>query len=262
MFDALATSLGSDALLFSEDLRILRVYGDVSQHLVLNEQSRLQFNASVLRPELELDVRTNVAIALRRNERRRGLPHRLDEESDQFLQLEVFPLKTPELDEPVALVTISKFRSETENRSIELETGKGASNEHVDALLRELGTTRDELHQAIEELETSNEELRTSNEEMQSSNEELQATNEELESSNEELQSTNEELVTVNEELQVSTTELSILNDEQDAIINNMTEPLLVIDLALQIAKANDAAIGLFRIKQPVDRPHLSLIHI
>jgi len=125
-----------------------------------------------------------------------------------------------------------------------------------------LATTREALHQTIEELETSNEELQALNEELQSTNEELQATNEELETSNEELQSTNEELITVNEELQVNSSELMGLNAELGSLLGNVPIPLLVLDNALQVARASNAAMQLFGITSPMRNPHLSQINL
>ncbi len=262
MFDSLAGAVGPNALLFSDDHRIVRVYGDVSRYLSLNDRSRLQFNASVLIPELGQEVRTLVTVALKRNERRRGSLHKLSETDDESVQLEAFPLTSPNLDEEFALVTIQRVRDEKQKIRTKIDIEDGRTTRHIEMLEFELSSTREELQQAIEELETSNEQLQATNEELQSSNEELQATNEELETSNEELQSTNEELVTVNEELQVSTTELTALTDEQDAVINSVASPLLVIDLALQVVKANDTGVELFKMRRSPDRPHLSQMHI
>lgn len=260
MFDSLAAAIGPNALLFADDHRIVRVYGDVSRYLSLNDRSRLQFNASVLLPQLAQEVRTLVTVSLKRGERRRGVAHRLADDDIDLVQMEAYPLKSPNLDEEFALVTVAQVPDEKKKVLTKIGTEDGKAAKHIEMLEFELNSTREELQQTIEELETANEELQATNEELQSTNEELQATNEELETSNEELQSTNEELVTVNEELQVSTTELTSLTDEQDAVINSVASPLLVIDLALQVVKANTAAAELFNIRRVIDRPHLSQI--
>ncbi len=262
LFDGIATALGPDAILLSEDHRIIRVYGDVTRYLTITEKSRLQFNVSVLTPALAQEARTLTTMSLRKDERRKGIVHRLPKDDGHAVQLEFFPVKPATLDESFMLVTFTRWQDKEKLKRDAPPIGDEETTNRLEAMEMELRSTREELQQTIEELETSNEELQSSNEELQSTNEELQATNEELETSNEELQSTNEELVTVNEELHVSSTELSMLNDEQDAVLASVASPLLIVDMALQITKANDAAIDLFQMKGPIDRPHLSQCHI
>ena len=224
----------------------------------LDDNTQLQFSVSMLREELAREVRSLSSIALRTRERRRGIFHKMQGDEGFVTQLEAYPLRAPLLEEGFSLIVFHRepVQHETEKaKSISIE---GEIARHVDALETELNSTRDVLQQTIEELETSNEELQSTNEEMQSTNEELQATNEELETSNEELQSTNEELVTVNEELQVSAAELSMSNAEQDAVFANVSAPMMILDMALQVTKANAAAMNLFGLRAPFDRPHLS----
>jgi len=169
------------------------------------------------------------------------------------------------MDDRLALVVINSLSEADFSKlpnSEEISHSVEVSNEHLRELDHELATTREALHQTIEELETSNEELQALNEELQSTNEELQATNEELETSNEELQSTNEELITVNEELQVNSSELMGLNAELGSLLGNVPIPLLVLDNALQVARASNAAMQLFGITSPMRNPHLSQINL
>ena len=263
MFDSLAAAVGPDALLFSDDHRIVRVYGDVSRYLSLNDRSRLQFNASVLLPELGQEVRTLITVALKRGERRRGSVQRIGGNENDQVQLEAYPLKSPNLDEEFALITICSCPRGTPAPPCppghRRQRGRRARSRCWNTSLAPPARS---CSRRSRNWRLRTRSLQATNEELQSSNEELQATNEELETSNEELQSTNEELVTVNEELQVSTTELTALTDEQDAVINSVASPVLVIDLALQVVKANDAALDLFQMRRALDRPHLSQVRV
>lgn len=100
----------------------------------------------------------------------------------------------------------------------------------------------------LEEHDRAMASLRAMEEETQSSNEELQSTNEELETAKEELQSLNEELSTTNDELRFRNRELKVLHDEvtqgrdfADAIIETMSQPLLVLMPDLRVMRANQA---------------------
>ena len=257
LFDRLAQSMGPDALLFSDDNRIVRVYGDVSRYLTLTQESKLTFNHTVLRPPLSHEVRTLTAMALRKNERRVGRTIRLSG-TNLEVRMEAFPLKDPALDEGFTLITFRHDEASDAVQPPKASDDAAGDSARAEELQHEVRSLREELQQTVEELETSNEELQASNEELQSINEELQATNEELETSNEELQSTNEELVTVNEELHVSAAELGTVADELVAVLSSVPAPMLIIDPAMQITKANELAAERFRLRAPVDRPHVS----
>jgi two-component system CheB/CheR fusion protein len=86
--------------------------------------------------------------------------------------------------------------------------------------------------------------------------EELQSTNEELETTNEELQSTNEELVTTVDELQAANAELAARSAEvrrllvsHTAVLNSVTEALVVLDTSLTVTAWNPAAEQQFGVR-------------
>jgi two-component system CheB/CheR fusion protein len=116
------------------------------------------------------------------------------------------------------------------------------SNEELQELNAKLETTNEELESTNEELETTAEELQSTAEELETSNEELQSTNEELETSNEELRSLNEELETTNDELRERTSQLNITNIYNEAIVNNIDESLIVLDISGMVTTWNPAA--------------------
>ncbi|BDB29276.1 response regulator (plasmid) [Cupriavidus sp. P-10] len=126
--------------------------------------------------------------------------------------------------------------------------GADARDEEIARLNAELSAMRVRIRTMLEEHESAREELKSSEEELLSSNEEFQSTNEELETAKEELQSLNEELSTTNDELRYRNHELKTLHGEvvrardyADAIIETMSEPLLVLEANLRVTRANRA---------------------
>ena len=115
---------------------------------------------------------------------------------------------------------------------------------------------RDEIVRLGEQHATATEELQSTNEELETTNEELQSTNEELETTNEELQSTNEELVTTVDELQAANAELAARSAEvrrllvsQTAVLNSVTDALVVLDTSLTVTAWNPAAAQYFGVR-------------
>ncbi|BDB24525.1 response regulator [Cupriavidus sp. P-10] len=132
--------------------------------------------------------------------------------------------------------------------------GADSRDEEIARLNAELSAMRVQIRTMLEEHESAREELKSSEEELLSSNEEFQSTNEELETAKEELQSLNEELSTTNDELRYRNHELKTLHDEvvrardyADAIINTMSEPLLVLEPDLRVTRANRAFYHTFQ---------------
>lgn len=259
MFEGLVRSVGPNSVLVSENLRIVRVFGDITPYISLNEGMRLQLSATMLVEPLNQDANMLTAIALKRGEHRSGTPRRLTPDAKSTVRMDAYPINDITGPDPLVLLTFTETEDQTGTELVSDNTS-GDANARAKSLERELIATRDTLQQTVKELESSNDELKTLHEEMQSTNEELQATNGELETSNEELQSTNEELVTVNEELQISSMELSAVSDEQDTILENVAAALLIVDSALQIIKASAEAVQLFDMTEGFHRPHLSQV--
>ena len=122
-----------------------------------------------------------------------------------------------------------------------------ASN-HLAALERQLAVTRDEMHSMVKEQEAINEELQSANQEALSSNEELQSINEELETSKEEIQASNGELQTANQALQTRGEQLKEVGEYANAIVETIREPLVVLDSALHVQRANPAFYQIFQL--------------
>ncbi|MFY0690414.1 MAG: PAS domain-containing protein [Paracoccaceae bacterium] len=269
LFDGLARSLATDAVLVGADLGFRKIYGDISAYVTVAEGAGLSLEMALLKPPLRDEARSLVTLALKHGERR--ISSRLERgPAGGALLMEAIPILSRQSGERFALLTFTpqapveapsqtpgQTPGEADTAPAGLPARAGAAPRDVDL---ELSDVREALQVTIEALETSNQELQALNEELQSTNEELQATNEELETSNEELQSTNEELITVNQELQVNSAELKALNAELGSVLENVPIPLLVLDTACQIVRASRAAIELFKIADPSVTPHLSQI--
>lgn len=260
LFEALALSLGQNSILVTDDFTIGRVFGDVSEYIEVNEISKLKMHLSLLRSPLREEARSLVTIALKSRMNRSGVRHLLNQDAENEVRLDVYPIIADDINERAALVVFTPIKVEPARppATIDPQDGNEAQHQRIQFLESEVETTREALQQTIEELETSNEEMQSLNEEMQSTNEELQATNEELETSNEELQSTNEELITVNEELQVTAAELSGRTGELMSVLKSTPLAIIVMDTALQIIQVTEPAVSLFQIGRPVVGQHIS----
>ena len=260
LFDALIKSLGEQSILVTEDGTIMSVNGSISEYIEVNQSSKLRMHIELLKSPLREEARSLVSVALRHGTHRTGIRHRLNDDGESDIRINVYPIVAKSLNERIAVVAftpVPKVPDPTNLPAEALEINDSVS-ERIRDLENEVAVTREALQQTIEQLETSNEELQALNEELQSTNEELQATNEELETSNEELQSTNEELITVNEELQITATELSGRTGELTSVLQSTPLAILVTDSALQITQATTAASDLFQLKQPITTPHIS----
>ena len=156
------------------------------------------------------------------------------------VNIEVIPL-TINWEEPLLLVLFTK-PALVETVLQEEKNGKNnqlANDRKIQKMEEELIAARADMNAFSQEQEAFIEELQSANEEVVSSNEELQSVNEELKTSKEEIESTNEELTTTNQELQ---TRNELLNESylySEAILNNIHDPLLVLDKDLRIMSAS-----------------------
>ena len=124
------------------------------------------------------------------------------------------------------------------------------SNSEVLKLQHELIATRERLVTMLDEHQQFSDDAQSAQEEGLSNLEEVQSFNEELETAKEELQSTNEELSTVNEELQTRNADLQQARDFATLIVETVREPLVVLDNALCVRKANRAFYDTFHLSE------------
>jgi two-component system CheB/CheR fusion protein len=155
-------------------------------------------------------------------------------------------------DEPLKSLMLQTLRQRLGRKVV--SQGADPKDEEIVRLNAEVGAMRTQLRTMLAEHESAREELKSSEEELLSSNEEFQSTNEELEAAKEELQSLNEELSTTNDELRYRNQELKTTHDDvvrardyADAIIDTMSDPLLVLEPDLRVTRANRAFYETFR---------------
>lgn len=127
---------------------------------------------------------------------------------------------------------------------------KDEKDARIRQLENELSQIREDMRSITEDQEAANEELQSANEELLSGSEELQSLNEELETGKEELQSTNEELIVVNNELFSLNEQVTVARNFSEAIIANLREPVIVLDMDLRIKSCNKAFYSTFLVNE------------
>ncbi len=113
-------------------------------------------------------------------------------------------------------------------------------------LAKHLDTLNDEVQNLIASYEGILEELSCAHEEAMSANEELQSGNEELLTANEEAQSAAEELRTLNEEMARRQGEAEAALDDIEAVLEAVSEPVLVIEEGGFVRRMNSDARVMF----------------
>lgn len=237
----------------NKDLHILQFYGPTQQYFHPATGKASFYLLKMIREDLLFDVKNLITKA--KNEGIAVKKHKIlitENSSEQSISIEIIPLR-PRSKDPAYLIL---FKEEDPSNASASVWGPDAgptkeekvSDENKTRILEEeIKTSREQLKSITEESEANREELQSANEEILSSNEELQSINEELETSKEELQSTNEELFTINEELSHRNADLKESVEYANAIIQTMTEPLIVLNPDMRVRTANAAFYKTFR---------------
>jgi two-component system CheB/CheR fusion protein len=167
------------------------------------------------------------------------------------LSLQVMPLRGSPESEGSLLVLFEAHpepKRTRGGRAKRLPHGDGADAKENETLKRELAEATRYLQAVTQQHEAASEELQASNEEVLSANEELQSINEELETAKEELQAGNEELATLNQELQGRNLQLGRALEYANGIVETVRNPLIILDAALRVERANQAFYDYFRV--------------
>lgn len=167
------------------------------------------------------------------------------------ISLEV--IRLPNTIEPHYLILFHEAQAFSTKAQPTKSSSRSKANDkdiRIKQLEQELEQLREDMRSITEDQEATNEELQSSNEELMSGSEELQTLNEELETSKEELQSTNEELTVVNHEMTSLYEQVASARNYAEAIVENIPEPLLVMDKHLRIKTANDTFYKAFRVSE------------
>ena len=260
---AILSRYNPPGFIVDDKLHILKLRGRTRPYLDPSPGDPSLNLLKMIRPELANEVRVAVQKARKENSvvRRSAISIRLNGQTKD-VELQVLPLRGPRPDESFFLVLFEERKPPSKALlMMQVQRGpagamkRGSASEHHAFLQmkRGLSVTKRQLRTITEEAEATNEELQSVNEELESRNEELQSANEELETAKEELQSTNEELTTLNETLRNRNDELGHINAElersraySEAIVGTVRYPLLVLDSALRVQKANRAFYATF----------------
>ncbi|MEM7473244.1 MAG: chemotaxis protein CheB [Pseudomonadota bacterium] len=246
-FEALARSVAPNGFVANGALDIVRVFGRIEEVLQLNETMPLALSTRILRGPLSNEAASMVTICLRSSESRVGQWHSFEQAATHEYRLRCFPVITGSFEDGTVICSVEK-RERKHHSGANGDMPDEKQSEYFLSLEAQLSGMRETLYETTEELQKAKEDMQAMNEEYQSTNEELQATNEEFETSNEELQSTNEELITVNEEMHANTSELQRVTVELSAVLLHTLYPLLIVDAALLIRRASQAALEYFKL--------------
>ena len=206
-------------------------------------------------PGLAFELRNVLHKAKQGNDevKKENIPIKLNDEL-YTISIEAIPL--PNTIEPHFLILFhetstgkNRQGSETEDAEIEGVTDTD-KNLRIQQLEQELVDTREDMRNITEDQEVAIEELQSANEELMSSSEELQSLNEELETSKEELQSTNEELIVLNQEMSSLNEQIEAERNYSESIVENIREPLLVLDKNHRVRTVNNAFYKQFKLKE------------
>ncbi|MDZ7808773.1 MAG: CheR family methyltransferase [Gracilimonas sp.] len=206
-------------------------------------------------PGLAFELRNVLHKAKQGNEevKKENIPIKLNDEL-HTISIEAIPL--PNTIEPHFLILFHDKSSEKDKQGAETEGAETDEapdtdkDDRIQQLEQELVDTREDMRNITEDQEVAIEELQSANEELMSSSEELQSLNEELETSKEELQSTNEELIVLNQEMSSLNEQLEAERNYSESIVENIREPLLVLNKNRRIRTANDAFYKQFKLKE------------
>ncbi len=262
----LLTQYAPATAFINEDAEIVHTRGNINRYLKL-APGRASLNLLKMALDgLQFDLRSAIARA-RKDGRavkkqnvlvKNGNGNDHVSETERFVNFEVVPIATGQLNDSHYLVVFEESAAEAPRRK-PLRKGdreSEASERRAKKLQQELAATKEHLQAVIETHEATNEELQSANEEILSSNEELQSTNEELETAREELQSTNEELTTVNDELRTRNSEVSLINSDLMNLLSSIDIAVVMVGNDLTIRRFTQRAQKLFAlIPGDVGRP-------
>lgn len=232
----LFTNYTPAGVIVNEKKEIIHFHGDTGPFLIL-PQGKPNFNIlEMVREGLAFEVRSALLDA--RNTQLPSLKNSIPLKGKKYMtDIEVVPLHDTTEERHYLIL----FRKSVKivGEQIDNEIIEDKADKRIKTLEKEIEQLREDIKKVTEDQESVNEELQTANEELLSTSEELQTLNEELETSAEQLQSNNEELIAMNEELTDRQEQLVFSRLYAEAIIENIREPLLIIDSALRVKSAN-----------------------
>uniref|UniRef100_A0A7C3KDA8 Response regulator n=1 Tax=Oscillatoriales cyanobacterium SpSt-418 TaxID=2282169 RepID=A0A7C3KDA8_9CYAN len=249
-------------VVLDDKMQVLQFRGNVDRYLKLTSGVANLNLFNLLRDGLLVEVRAAIYQAQRQEipVMKNGL--RLEAsaargesayERSTVINLQVIPFKVPITEErrflvlfedAPAIINPNPINSDIPQGELEQENARLRAEPAIAS--QERAATQEYLQAIIKEQEYTNQDLKVANEEILSSNEELQSTNEELETAKEEIQATNEELNTTNEELRSRNAELHQVNNDLTNLLASINIPILMLTNDLRIRRFTPMAQRLF----------------
>jgi two-component system CheB/CheR fusion protein len=244
---------GPPSVVVNDALEIVHLSGSAGRYLQFVAGEPSAHVAKVVRPELEIELRTGLFKASQTLEPVITPPKRVDfDGTSEVITLTIRPMKAGDQAQGFFLVLFEKA-GEAPGGAMDEATAHAVMSRDAND---EINFLKEQLSSTVEQYEAGHEELKSSNEELQAANEELRSTSEELETSGEELQSVNEELVTVNSELKSSLDELGRANSDLNNLMASSDIGTIFLDRDQRIYRFTPAARKIFNlIPSDVGRP-------
>ncbi|MEW6403202.1 MAG: CheR family methyltransferase [Chloroflexota bacterium] len=232
------------SVLINERSMVLHVSESAGRYLLQPKGPITGDLLKLVRPELQLELRTTIFHAFERD--RATFSHPVLVQFNGHARRVILAVR-PRLEttqqgraqERQALVVFLEDELEERPETLEVQIQPpraGIERDQVIAQLEaEVQRLREQLQVTIEEYDNSNEEMKAANEELQSINEEYRSATEELETSKEELQSVNEELQTVNSDMRNKLDEISRAHEELENLLGATEIGTLFLDRELRI---------------------------
>lgn len=254
-------SYGPPSVMVNEKYMILHVSEHAGRYLHLPRGPITGNLLTLVRPELQLELRTALFQAFEGNKATVTRPVTVAVNGDRRrVMVYVRPRKDDTELERISEKQALVFFLEDEAGNIGEEVEEGAlshsqaeSDKWIAQMQAEIQRLREQLQITMEEYQSSNEEMKAANEELQAINEEYRSATEELETSKEELQSVNEELQTVNSEMRNKLEEISLAHQELENLMGATDIATLYLDRELRIQRFTAGVKELFNILE-VDR--------
>ena len=247
---------GPPSLIVNERFTILHMSEHVGRYLQLSKGPVTDDLLALVRPELQLEVRTALFHAFERSKATVSHPVSVQFNDHKHRVVVSVRPRPPELDldqvtERQALVFFIENEIADPDelaQDIMITRFPAEGDEMVGQMQTEIQRLREQLQITVEEYESSNEEMKAANEELQSINEEYRSATEELETSKEELQSVNEELQTVNSEMKNKLDEIWRTHQELENLMGATEIATLYLDRDLRIQRYTAGLQKLFNI--------------
>ena len=241
----------------NENWQVLQVRGQVSPYL---EPASGKMSVNLLTMAKRSGLALDLAGALEQAKQEHApvrrehlvLPH-----EKAIVSLQVIPLGLREEAPPLFLVLFEEVPRADFVTPDDAEKESSVPKSEFLKLQQELIATRERLVTMLDSHQQYTEESQSAQEESLSNLEEVQSFNEELETAKEELQSTNEELSTVNDEMRARNSDLQHARDFASSIVETAREPLVVLDNALCVKKANRSFYQTFQLSAHDTEGHL-----